>query len=392
MLQRTISIAAVILVLGACASVEPSFAPLTACKTAEFTLLDDFPGARRGRCVVVAANHVRLAIVPEDEGYVNDSPWYAFKLIPEQASTAIITLQYRHGHHRYAPKISHDGVHWSNLDARDVKVSYRYGQATISIKTGKQPFWIAAQELITPQAYASWSREMAATGLTDLAVLGYSPGGAAIPVLKANSAADDVLLLIGRQHPPEVTGAIAFFSFYETLMADSKLARRFRQRFNIIAVPMLNPDGVIGGNWRHNLCGADLNQDWGQFRQAETQLVAALLDQLDASGKKPRVFLDFHSTNRNIFYTQEDVDPATPQRFSHIWLENAQRRIQGYEFSYGKNPVSAAGASKNYMYARYGIPSTTYEVDDNIDRDAIRQAATIFAEELMSLMLQQDYQ
>ena len=120
--------------------------------------------------------------------------------------------------------------------------------------------------------------------------------------------------------------AIAFFAFYETLLADSELAAKFRQHFNIIAVPLLNPDGVIGGNWRHNLSGTDLNRDWGPFKQPETLLIKKLLDQLDASGKNIRVFLDFHSTKRNVFYTQNDANPTKPLRFTQTWLENAKPR------------------------------------------------------------------
>jgi hypothetical protein len=40
------------------------------------------------------------------------------------------------------------------------------------------------------------------------------------------------------------------------------------------------------------------------------------------------------------------------------------------------------------MYSRYGIPAATYEVGDETDREATRQAAVVFAEELMSLLLE----
>jgi predicted deacylase len=283
-------------------------------------------------------------------------------------------------------------VHWSALDASDVKISHRRGKATITIATGVEPFWIAGQEIITPLIYGIWNNEIASEGAAELSVLGLSQSKIPVWMLNANPAAADVLLLIGRQHPPEVTGAIAFFAFYETLMADSRLAAKFRQRFNIIAVPLLNPDGVIGGNWRHNLSGTDLNRDWGPFKQPETLLIKELLDQLDASGKNIRVFLDFHSTNRNVFYIQDNVNPTKPLQFTRTWLENAKPRIRDYDFSYEENSVDTTGISKNYIYKRYGIPSTTYEVNDEIDRNAIRQAATVFAEELMLLMLEQKYE
>ena len=75
----------------------------------------------------------------------------------------------------------------------------------------------------------------------------------------------DILFLLGRQHPPEVSGAFAFFAFTETVLGDTELAREFRQRFRVIAIPVLNPDGITGGNWRMNLGGVDLNRDWGKF-------------------------------------------------------------------------------------------------------------------------------
>ena len=49
------------------------------------------------------------------------------------------------------------------------------------------------------------------------------------------------------------------------MLGDTELAREFRQRFRVIAIPVLNPDGITGGNWRMNLGGVDLNRDWGKF-------------------------------------------------------------------------------------------------------------------------------
>jgi hypothetical protein len=47
--------------------------------------------------------------------------------------------------------------------------------------------------------------------------------------------------------------------------------------------------------------------------------------------------------------------------------------------------------AKNYIYARYGIPAVTFEVGDETDRGATQVAARVFAEELMQLMLNQEY-
>ena len=160
--------------------------------------------------------------------------------------------------------------------------------AKLTITTGNDPIWIAAQELVRPPDYAAWHQKVASTGLTDIAVLGESRNKRAISILSANATAKDVLLLVGRQHPAEVTGAFGFFAFYEALLSGTELAAQFRQRFNILAIPMLNPDGIVEGHWSHNGGGTDLNRDWGPFTQTETQLVQKLLNELDASGKRIR--------------------------------------------------------------------------------------------------------
>jgi len=46
------------------------------------------------------------------------------------------------------------------------------------------------------------------------------------------------------------------------LLSDSPLAEALRGAFVFKVVPMLNPDGVICGNYRCSLAGLDLNRVW----------------------------------------------------------------------------------------------------------------------------------
>jgi len=359
------------------------------CVTDGFTVIDGFVGARRGTCTVVSGNKVQLDIVPESSGYINDSPWFAFRIQPNGAREALISLRYNGGHHRYRPKTSVDGKRWEALDDVYVSTAPDGRRTDITVPLGDVPVWVAAQELVTPSDYAAWNRSIADSSGICLRELGKSKAGRPISVFDSNPDAKDVLVLIGRQHPPEVSGAFAFFAFAETVFGDTALAREFRNRYRVIAVPLLNPDGVAAGNWRHNLGHTDINRDWGPFAQPETQLIARILDDLDAGGSKLRVFLDFHSTKKNVFYTQQR--PTSPPGFTHAWLASARPRIQDYPFSNDAGPADNLTAARNYVYERYGIPSVTYEVGDETDRDAVRAAARIFAEELMALMLEQAY-
>ena len=366
------------------------------CKTVSFTVIDDFEGARRGHCDVVANDHVLVTILPENDGTINDSAWYSFKVLPTSATAttanSAITLRYVGGHHRYVPKLSTDGVRWTPIDASQVGVSPDGTQATIYVQLAGKPIWVSSQELITPTTYEVWNERMDSRTDATRSTLGLSKGGRAIEMLSTESSSSDVLFLVGRQHPAEVTGAFAFFAFYETLLAESELAKQFRNRYNVVAIPMMNPDGIIGGHWRHNLGGTDLNRDWGPFKEPETQLIRDLLKKFDAQHKSIRVFLDFHSTQRNVFYTQDENNVTTPPNFTKIWLNNAEQRVEDYPFANQENDTERLGVAKNYIYHRYGIPASTYEVGDETDRHATREAAVVLAEELMSLMLKQEYE
>lgn len=392
-MQRLLALCAASL-LAACAA-GPRVPAGQPCVTAIMTVTDEFHGARRGTCTIISAQHVRLDILPEDNPPINDSAWFAFRLEPAElrsgGGTATITLRYKGGHHRYWPKYSYDGLYWWPFDEQSVTATTNGRKAVLSVALEDRPIYISAQELLTAAVYDSWFGSIARRGTATRSVLGRSREDQAIYRLDVNESARDVLVITGRQHPPEVSGAFAFLAFAETLFADSDLAREFQHRFRIVAIPLLNPDGVSGGNWRHNLGGVDLNRDWGPFTQPETQAIRDLLNELDDGGHKIRMFIDFHSTKRNVFYTQNDDFVTDPPDFMNQWLDRAAARVEDYEFTNDRHPVSEQANSKNYMYKRYGIPTTTYEVGDETNRHAAQDAAVVFAEELMKLMLSQSY-
>ena len=50
--------------------------------------------------------------------------------------------------------------------------------------------------------------------------------------------------------------------FLEFIVSNDKEAKALREIFVFKVVPMLNPDGVIVGNYRCSLAGLDLNRQW----------------------------------------------------------------------------------------------------------------------------------
>ncbi|MEM1091739.1 MAG: M14 family zinc carboxypeptidase, partial [Pseudomonadota bacterium] len=382
--RRGLSLVLVISVLlVGCA---PQVRPTPGCAGDGFAIDQSFAGAPSSACRSTGPDSVHIDIEPEDPPPINNSPWYAFRVVAQSEKTVDVTLHYLGGTHRYHPKISRDGRRWRLLGKDRVSVNDAKDEAKLSLPVTKGELWVAAQPLHMPGDDSAWMDRQASTGLKR-SRLGKSAEGRAIDFLESGGAKSEYVLLLSGQHPPETTGRDAFRAFAETLWSDTELARRFRQRFGVIAVPVLNPDGIVGGYWRHGTGGLDLNRDWGPFTQPETRLVKTLMDRQVAGDRSLRLFVDFHSTWRNLFYTQSDANPTQPAAFTEQWLEAARPRLSDYPFTQEKSRRSPQANSKNYVYGQFGIPAVTYEVADATPQDVTAAAARIFAEEAMRMLL-----
>lgn len=71
------------------------------------------------------------------------------------------------------------------------------------------------------------------------------------------------IVLTARVHPGEVVGSWMMRGCLNFLTdPESHEAKILRQKFIFKIIPMLNPDGVINGNYRCSLAGCDLNRRW----------------------------------------------------------------------------------------------------------------------------------
>lgn len=359
------------------------------CQTPVFKLDADFSSANMASCAVIDARTVEVFLKPEDTP-INASPWYAVRVTPEQSGDVRVILRYEEHPHRYKPKVSLDGQSWSVVPDAMVDVSGAGYRVSIKLKLDDAPMFLSGQELFTNGAHNAWIDALAGRSFVDVRTIGQSVEGRPIRLMTTSAEVDapKTVMLVGRQHPPEVTGALAMTSFTEEVLGDSVLARRFRSAFDLVIIPNLNPDGVEHGHWRHNVRGVDLNRDWGPFTQPETQAAKTVIDEIDAPGLA--LFLDFHSTRRNVFYTQPVGNDGTEYGFTAEWLKRARRNTPGYEFGReGAHNVDLP-TSKTYIYERFEIPAITYELGDETDRTEIAATARVFAREMMTLLLEQE--
>ncbi len=349
---------------------------------------NDFSGGRLNECSQTGSNLFRIRIRPENVP-INNSPWFAFQVVSAETKEITVTLTYQDGNHRYHPKISSDGVNWKMLGANAYRRDREKNEGILTFKVGPKPIWIAGQELIRGKELTEWMEKMAKRKSVEKSLVGKSIQGRAIEELQiGNPAGTNFVFVIGRQHPPEVTGSFGLIAFTETIAADTQLASDFRKQFRTIVVPLMNPDGVEHGHWRHNLGGVDLNRDWNKFSQPETTLVR---DHLLEIGKEKgvRVFLmlDFHSTQNDIFYTQTDSEKTFPKDFTKNWLAAINQRFPDYKVTRSGSHDPDGSTSKVWGFLQFGSPCITYELGDGTDRAGIKQITSGAAEEMMKMFL-----
>jgi hypothetical protein len=351
---------------------------------------NDFPGARMNDCTQIDDSHFRIVIKPENFP-INNSPWYAFQVVSREKKTVTVTLAYEQGKHRYHPKISHDGANWTMLGANLYRRDREKNEAVLTLSVGPKPIWVSAQEIFATREFGAWMNKMDRASYVKRSVVGESMLHHPMDQLEiGDSEQRNYVFIIGRQHPPEVTGSFALMAFTETIAGNSKLAKDFRRHFRTVVVPLMNPDGVENGHWRHNMGGVDLNRDWNNFAQPETRLVRDHFIKLGkASGARPFLMLDFHSTQEDMFYTQPDSEKTFPENFTANWLAAIQKRFPDYKIRRSASHEPGGVTSKVWGYTQFGIPCITYELGDGTDRKRIKQIASGAAEEMMRLLLEE---
>lgn len=362
---------------------------------------NDFEGGRLNGVVADGNDRYTVLITAENEP-INPSPWYAFTVWTEQPRTIIIKLTYQDSNSRYYPKISRDGINFSPIDSTRLRPinpgegGYGIGaapeQVEFDLEIGEAPIYIAAQELWTSSRVKAWIDTLDQKDFIAQETIGKSREGRPLWLMTlGNADTDKALMIISRQHPPEVTGFLAMKSFIETIAGPSEQAQQFRASFVTYVVPLMNPDGVDNGHWRHNMGGIDLNRDWHDFNQPETQAVRDFLVSKSEAGKDFVFGGDFHSTWDDIYYPIDTSVTAPNEEFIYDWIEGITTRLPQKQTNIRpSDQIKPTRVSRNYFYVNHGMPAIVFELGDNTPRGFLKEKGKVAAEELMQLLMDSD--
>ena len=354
---------------------------------------NEFEGARLNDFYQIDNQTFEVLIEPENSP-INNSPWFAFDIWADESRTIYLTLKYKSGKHRYNPKVSGKAgpVSFSRI-ITDAAYDSTDGSVTFAIYIDHEPKRISAHfmhDILFSDLIQSITKPQ--KELIAIDTVGFSHQQRPVLEFTTDETRFDktgVIVLLGRQHPPEVSGYRTFHAFFNELTSNSDLAKEFRKRFTIKAYPMINPDGVANGHWRHNAQGIDLNRDWENFHQPETQAVKEALEAIRIDTTKQVFYgIDFHSTNENILYPIEERISTVPDNLTQQWAlridqdnPNLNFRVEEFDTS---SPIS-----KNWIFHTFGADAVTFEVEDELGENQIAALGKNSAQSLMRLLLEE---
>lgn len=350
---------------------------------------NDFPGARLNDFAKLNDSTLEITISAENEP-INPSPWYAFKLWSKSKDDFYLRLHYINARHRYPPKLSLNGTTWEDLDSMKITL-IDSTDILMNLSVGPDTLWVAGQEIMNSLQVKSWGEELAKHPDVKFSTIGSSKLGRpmySLDIGPKSKRKKETIVLLSRQHPPEVTGFMALQSFLDKILEPSTLSNRFRERYRILVFPLMNPDGVDLGHWRHNAGGVDLNRDWQHYHQPETRQVADYVVSETKRNKSQVILgLDFHSTYYDVYYTNTLDSASVLPNFTKRWLKRIDEAIPGYEINERPSGVGKP-VSKGWFYTQFKAVGVTYEIGDKTPRDFIRQKGAVSAEKMMEVLLE----
>ena len=111
-------------------------------------------------------------------------------------------------------------------------------------------------------------------------------------------------MLTGRVHPGESNASFMMEGFIRFITSNNTVAKDLRSKLIFKIIPMVNPDGVMVGNYRVNMAGSDLNRRYQSPHPKLHPIVCAVKKLIKDEKPDPDsqnqilAFIDMHGHSR----------------------------------------------------------------------------------------------
>ena len=349
---------------------------------------NEFPSARLNDFSQLDDSTYQATISAENVP-INTSPWYAFKIWSKQPKSVYVKLHYTVHKHRYFPKVSMDGENWERLDSTLNTLTSDSVHAILKLDLTEKPLWIAGQEIQDHRRVGEWVNQWKDHQVVTLGDAGKSVQGRELYFMnlsKGDHLNKPTVIVLSRQHPPEVTGYLAMRAFIETII-EQGATNGFLEKYRVLVYPMMNPDGVDLGHFRHNTGGIDLNRDWAKYHQPETKQITTHIVKEAKEGKNEIVLgLDFHSTHYDVYYTFDETVERKLPGFTKEWLSRIEKELELDDINEQPSGLNQP-ISKGWFFKQFGAEGIVYEIGDSTPRDFIKTKGEVSAVAMMDILM-----
>lgn len=151
------------------------------------------------------------------------------------------------------------------------------------------------------------------------------------------------VVITSRVHPGESQASFMVEGLINFLLSSHPEAEEARSKFVFKIIPMLNPDGVILGNYRASLLGVDLNRRWkrpSRFLHPEVYYAKQIVKYFDAKSKQPECdsggvvfYCDFHGHSKKMdafMYSCIDLTDNPQSHFNNMVIRTVPASIDRF--------------------------------------------------------------
>lgn len=186
-----------------------------------------------------------------------------------------------------------------------------------------------------------------------------------------------VILISGRVHPGEITASHGLHGLVTYLLSSDVGARRLRDHFVFLVVPMLNPDGVSRGHSRMDQYGVNLNRSYNKPNAIKEPTVFHLKKLFEALTRTYRerfmMYIDFHShASQSTSFMFGNHLPAAVNHWNKAFPRLVQLHAPTlFAFSvcrFTKGHMSAKDGASRVLFGTSLIHSYTIELPHFTDR------------------------
>ena len=148
----------------------------------------------------------------------------------------------------------------------------------------------------------------------------------------------EAVVITARTHPGESNGSWMMKGAIDFLISNDPKASELRDKYVFKIVPMMNPDGVINGNYRCSLAGCDLNRRWkypSELLHPTVHYTKRLI--LNLAKERPLALycdLHGHSRRKNIFmYGNNQPENPEASRVLPFLMSKLAQPSFSYDYS-----------------------------------------------------------